>query len=121
MKRYIAPSRIIGMSDLSPRRTGLKAKIWIDHGGINRSVSHRNTPRVKIGLNNVWASVTISDNPKVLTASAHIKKSEWVAIQEGMNYVANNHQTFLKFYIDVDDSFDEEDFREELRRNGYYR
>lgn len=39
---------IFGMANLTSRKTGLSADIWSDHKGIERQVSHSNTPRIKI-------------------------------------------------------------------------
>lgn len=39
---------VFGMANLIPKKTGLAANIWSDHKGIERRVSHRGPPRMKI-------------------------------------------------------------------------
>lgn len=123
MNRVIKESfeNIFGMSDLNPKRTGLPIKIWADHGGINRKVSHSNTPRVKIGTNDFWEVYTIEETPKLKKSSGNIKKSDKDKIKAGVDYVGRNYDLFLKHYMDIDDSFDDDDLKEELRSRGDYK
>ena len=121
MERYVRPSRIIGMTDLNPKKTALPVVIWVDHNGISRSVSHRNTPRVKIGIDEAWASVTISSEPKVLTKSKNMKQSEWRAIQKGIDYIARNYDLFLKHYVDQTYDYDDDELKADLRTRGEYK
>lgn len=121
MKRLIRSSEdIFGMANLNPKRTNLPVIIWSDHGGIERSVSHRNTPRVKIGNKDYWVSVTISESPKIVARSSSIKKSEMEDIKQGIQYVARNYDLFLKHFQDTDFDFDDEDLFNSLRERGEY-
>lgn len=123
MKRIINTENVIfGMSDLNPRKTGLKVIIWADHSGINRQVSHSNTPRVKIGKNfESFVTVSIKDEPKIVGKSKGLKKSDMDAIQEGMKYVSRNRDLFLKHFQDTDGSYDDEDLYNDLRSRGDYK
>lgn len=70
MKKLINHDKtdIFGMSNLNPSKAGLgDIVIWSDHGGVTRSVSYRNTPRMKLTINDMSISITISDEPKVLS------------------------------------------------------
>ena len=122
MKKYIREEIIFGMSDLNPRKTGLNVIIWTDHSSVNRFVSHKNTPRVKIGKNfQEFVTVSIAENPKILGKSKGLKKSDMNSIYEGIDYVKRNADLFLKHYNDTDGSYDDEDLYSDLRRRGEYR
>lgn len=118
MKKLVRIS-IFGMANINPKKSGLPVVIWADHGGISRNVSN-NKPRVKIGNNNYWASVSISPDPEILSISSNIKKSELDAIVQGIDYLARNCDIFLKHYNDIDFSFDDEDLYAALRDRGEY-
>lgn len=122
MKRFLHEEVIFGMSDLNPCKTGLSVIIWADHSGVNRPVSHKNTPRVKIGKNfQEFATVSIEANPRILGRSKNLKKSDTKAIREGMDYVGKNHDLFLKHFMDTDGSYDDENLYEDLRSRGDYK
>lgn len=112
---------IFGMANLTCRKTGLSADIWSDHKGIERQVSHSNTPRIKITTKNGSASLTIEPNPVIKAKSRHLKKSDIDAINEAKDYVGRNYDLFLKHYYDVDDVFDDEDLFQALRERGEYK
>lgn len=126
MKRVILNSLrrnqedIFGMANLNPFKSGLSVIIWSDHSGVRRNVSHSGTPRIKIGTNKDWVSVTISSRPVIKAKSGHIKKSVMDKIDEGIDYVARNYDLFLKHYNDIDFSFDDEDLFQALRERGEY-
>ena len=111
---------IFGMANLNPKKTGLSVIIWSDHAGITANRPH-NDPRVKIGNANGQVSVSIEPQPKILAKSKNLKKSDMVAIQEGINYVGRNYDLFLKHFMDTDFSFDDEDLFNALRKRGEYK
>lgn len=108
------------MANLVPKRTGLSVEIWADHKGESRNKIDK-VPRVKIGTNEYQVSVSISSVPELLARSKYIKQSEMKKIKEAMDYVAKNADIFLKHYLDKDDSFDDTDLVEELRKRGFYK
>lgn len=112
---------IFGMANLNPQRSNLPVIIWSDHAGCERKVSHRGTPRIKLGTKDYSVSVTIEPNPIIKAKSGKIKKSEMDKIQQGMDYVGRNYDLFLKHYNDTDFSFDDEDLFNALRERGEYR
>ena len=122
MKRYIKTASIFGMANLNPQKSGLgNIIIWADHSGITRSASHRNTPRVKLGIDEDSISVSISPEPKVLAKSSKVTSKDVAKFRPGIEYVARNWDIFLKHYTDVDFSFDDEDLFNALRSKGEYR
>ena len=77
---------VFGMANLPAKRTGLSADIWSDHKGIERSVSHRGTPRIKISVGSYMVSVTIESTPVIKAESKHSTKSQKSAVKEAMKY-----------------------------------
>lgn len=122
MKRHIRnEDSIFGMANLNPQKSGLPVVIWADHAGVQRYVSHNNIPRVKIGIDDHWVSVSISADPKILAQSNNIPANIMSKIQEGIEYVKRNYDVFLKHYMDTDFSFDDEDLFNELRDRKQYK
>ena len=112
---------VFGMANLPAKRTGLSADIWSDHKGIERSVSHRGTPRIKISVGSYMVSVTIESTPVIKAESKHGSKSQKAAVKEAMKYIGRNYDIFLKHYNDVNDEFDDEDMFNALRERGEYK
>lgn len=108
------------MANLTPKRTGLSVQIWADHLGFKRNKKDK-YPRVKLGKDNVSISISISENPIVFAKSGKIKKSDEDDFREGEKYIAKNSDIFLKHYFDEDDSFDDDDLKQELKLRGYYK
>lgn len=108
------------MANLTPKRTGLNVQIWADHSGFKRNKKDK-YPRVKLGKDNVSISISISEHPVVLVKSGKIKKSDENDFLEGEKYIAKNSDIFLKHYFDEDDSFDDDDLKQELKLRGYYK
>lgn len=120
MKKLMRSGYIFGMANLNPKKTNLGLVIWADHSGISRKVSHRNTPRVKIGNNEFNVSVLISEKPVILEQSRKLKASEENKLADALEYVARNYDLFLKHYFDTDFNFDDEDLFNALRERGEY-
>jgi hypothetical protein len=113
---------VFGMALLNPKKSGLSAVIWSEHSGILRKTSHDKIPRVIIGWHgDLYVSVTINDIPEIILKSREIKDSEISAIREGIEYVAKNHDIFLKHYMDTDESFDDDDMFTALRERSEYK
>lgn len=108
------------MANLTPKRTGLNVQIWADHSGFKRNKKDK-YPRVKLGKDDASISISISENPVVLAKSGKIKKSDENDFMEGEKYIAKNSDIFLKHYFDEDDSFDDDDLKQELKLRGYYK
>lgn len=121
MKRFIRNNEnVFGMANLNPSKSGLPVIIWAEHDGVSRNNTH-NEPRVKVGKDKYWISISISENPKILAKSSNIKKSEMDKLEECIEYVARNHDIFLKHFNDTDFNFDDEDLFNALRQRGEYR
>lgn len=113
MKKLIRNDEILGMCNLVPKRTGLKVNIWADHKGVLRNVRH-NTPRVKISYGEYSISVSIEEDPKILSKSNKIPNSVMTKLNEGIKYVSDNYSSFLKHFNDTDDDFDDVELFREL-------
>lgn len=124
MKKYVNSSKqyIFGMANIVPRRSGIPVDIWSDHAGTIRQVSHRDTPRVKVGYNGDEISISIEPQPRILAPKTKkFSASVMKKLQEGIDYVGRNYDLFLRHYLDTDDSFDDEDLFNALRQRGEYR
>lgn len=121
MKRLITDkSDIFTMSNLSPKRTGLKCYIWIDDTGSSRNTKH-NTPRVKISKDDYEISVSIDENPKILAKNKDIPHSVMKYMKESMEYVSKVHDILLKYFKDGGINYDTQDMFYELRDRGYFK
>ena len=124
MKRYIKSKEehIFGMANITPRRSGVPADLWSDHGGISRQVSHNHTPRVKVAYQDNEISISIEAQPKILAPKGKkIPGSAMKYLQTGIDYVGRNYDLFLKHYMDTDDSFDDQDLFEALRERKEFK
>lgn len=122
MKKLLHQDNIFGMANLNPQRSGLhNIIIWSEHGGVSRKVSHNNTPRVKLGINEAKITVSISPEPKILARNKYVKKGMLSKFQPGIEYVARNYEIFLKHFNDTSFEFDDEDMFEALRSKGEYK
>ena len=122
MKRtMLSQEEIWGMSNLNPKRTNLPVIIWTDHNGVNRAVSHRESPRIKITKDDYSISVSIEAEPRILAYTNDIPINVMKELRKGIEYVARNYDIFLKHYLDSDFSFDDDDLKDELRRRGEYK
>lgn len=111
---------VFGMANLVPKKTGLTVNIWSEHSGVLRKVNH-NVPRVKIGTRDEYVSVSIEQNPRILTKTSNIKHSVMKGIEEAVLYVARNYDLFLKHYNDITDDFDDEELFTSLRKRNQFK
>ena len=104
--RIIEESEILmEMTNLSPKRTGLKVAIWSDGDGKSRNKKDK-LPRVKIGTNDYEVSVSIEKEPKILAQT---------------KYISKNYDLFLKHYESSYDDFDDNDLFDALRERGDFK
>ena len=123
MKRWIHREDIMAMANVNKRRTGLNVNIWSDGQGCTRNKPDV-VPRVKLVQDNNSVSVSISANPEVLAPKSWRKKfkQSFVSdVEDGMKYVARNHDLFWKHYMDTDLSFDDSDLFDSLKERGDYK
>ena len=120
--RYSELSEVFGMANLVSKKLNLPVTIWSEHKGILRSKPDA-IPRAKVETvdGTTAYSVSLEPDPKILAKSKNITKSQEKALELGRLYVGRNYETFLKHYNDIDDSFDDEDFFNELRYKGEYK
>ena len=112
---------VTGMANLTTKRSGLPADIWSEHKGIQRQVSHKFTPRVKVRGKGYEASISIERVPIIKAASKKLTHSESKDLKDCMDYVGRNYDLFLKHFYDEDDEFDDEDLFDALRSRGEYK
>ena len=122
MKRVIVGSSVFGMANLVPEETGLSCDIWSDHKGIQRTVSHFNTPRVKITKGSYEIAVSIEPNPRILASSKNIPTNVMKKMKEAMKYVGRNYDLFLRHYSDDDkNEFTDLKLFRELAKRGEFK
>lgn len=108
------------MTNLTPKRTGLKVVIWSEQQGFTRNKPD-NEKRFKIDGNDFSLSLSLEEKPKILAQSGKIKQSDKSAIKEAIDYVARNLDLFLKHYNSTPFEFDDDDLKEALRERGDYK
>lgn len=111
---------LMGMANLSPKRTNLQATIWSDNNGAKRNKKDK-SPRVKIGTSDSEVSVSIEKEPKILAQTKNIKQSDMKKIKDAMKYVGRNYDLFLKHYNSSSDVFDDYDLFQALAERGDYK
>ena len=111
---------LIEMANLSPKRTGLKVRIWAESRGVERNKPD-NSPRVILQLGDKSMSISIEPKPKILAKSRNIKKSDLSSFNDAILYIGRNSDLFLKHYNDTSDEFDDEDLFLALRERGEYK
>lgn len=111
---------LIEMANLSPKRTGLKVRIWAESRGVERNKPD-NSPRVKLQLGDKSMSISIEPSPKILAKSRNIKKGDLSSFNDVILYVGRNSDLFLKHYNDTSDEFDDEDLFLALKERGDYK
>ena len=111
---------LIEMANLSPKRTGLKVRIWAESRGVERNKPD-NSPRVKLQLGDKSMSISIEPKPKILAKSRNIKKGDLSSFSDAILYVGRNSDLFLKHYNDTSDEFDDEDLFLALKERGDYK
>ena len=111
---------LIEMANLSPKRTGLKVRIWAESRGVERNKSD-NSPKVILQLGDKSMSISIEPKPKILAKSRNIKKSDLSSFNDAILYVGRNSDLFLKHYNDTSDEFDDEDLFLALKERGEYK
>lgn len=119
--RLITENEILmGMANLSPKRTNLQATIWSDNNGAKRNKKDK-SPRVKIETSDSEVSVSIEKEPKILAKTKNIKQSDMNKIKDAMKYVGRNYDLFLKHYNSSSDVFDDYDLFQALVERGDYK
>ena len=125
MKKLIRTNKdaIMAMANINKKRTGLHVNIWSDGQGCLRNKPDK-LPRVKLDIGDASISVSISDHPVVLAPKnwlSKFKQSEIDSFEEGIEYVARNHDLLLKHYMDTDGSFDDFDLFNALKLRGEFK
>lgn len=111
---------LIEMANLTPKRTGLKVRIWAESRGVERNKPD-NAPRVKLQLGDKSMYISIESKPKILAKSRNIKKSDMLSFNDAILYVGRNSDLFLKHYNDTSDEFDDGDLFLALKERGDYK
>ena len=103
---------------ITGKYTGLKVDIWSKWCGDEE-------PTIIIGNidknNNYLIIATISPIPNILDQTPNIPNEQMENILEGLNYIARNHDLFLKHYIDPTGQFSDDELLEELAKRGDYK
>lgn len=120
MKRLFYFDDVLSMTNLVPRRTGLKCNVFIDDSGNSRHAKH-GKQQVKIVEDEHRISVSISPAPEILAQTANIPHSVMKHMQQAMEYVARNCDLLLKCYDNDGAEYDVSDFLDDLRSRGDFK
>ena len=123
MKRVVySMYNIFGMANLNPNKSGLgNIVIWSDHSGVLRNLKHHE-PQIKLTIDDMSIAISISEHPKVLSKSHSVSsKAKLAEFGKGIDYVARNHDIFLKHFNDTKFEFDDECLFQALRDRGDYK
>lgn len=112
---------VFGMTNLNPQKAGLSSIVIRSlHGGIFRATPGENVPWVKMDKGDLSISISISEDPKVLSMNKNVALDNLSEFQPGIEYVARNYDIFLEHYNDTSFAFDDEDLFRALRDRGEY-
>lgn len=111
---------LIEMANLTPKRTGLNVVIWSEQNGESRNKSD-NIPRFKIMGKDYSLSCSLEKTPRILAKSGKIKHTDKKDIDDALNYVSRNLDLFLKHFNTSAFEYDDDDFKEDLRKRGEYK
>ena len=120
MKRLVYFDDVFSMTNLVPRRTGLKCNVWIDDSGRSRHAKH-DKPRVIIVEGKYEISVSISPTPQILAQTGNIPHSVMKHMQQAMGYVARNCDLLLKCCNNDGTEYDVSDLLDDLRSRGDFK
>ena len=81
------------MATITPQRSGIPYKIWLDPMGVTRGNEHTFSPRLKIEVDGKFIPVEISDNPQIPNS---VKKT---GIKEPKKF--NEVQDYIRAYEDI--------------------
>ena len=65
--------------------------------------------------------VSLEENPKILAKSGKIKHSDIKDIEDAIDYVCRNLDLFLKHFKMSAFEYDDDDFKDDLRKRGEYK
>lgn len=81
------------MATITPQRSGIPYKMWLDPMGVTRGNEHTFSPRLKIEVDGKFIPVEISDNPQIPNS---VKKT---GIKEPKKF--NEVQDYIRAYEDI--------------------
>ena len=113
-------SMLFEMANIVRSKSGLDVDIWSEHRGIERNVPH-SLPRIKLSTSDTSIVISIEPQPKLLALSNISEKDAKRIFSKGIRYVGDNYDLFMKHYMDLDDSFDDEMLFAALREKGVYK
>ena len=108
------------MTNLTPKRTGLNVIILSEQNTEIKNESSKE-PKFKIIGKDYSISYSLVENPKILAKSGKIKHSDIKDIEDAIDYVCRNLDLFLKHFKMSAFEYDDDDFKDDLRKRGEYK
>lgn len=108
IKLIIEEQRLVEMSNLVKRKTGLPVNIWVDDVGIDRDVEH-NLPRIKVQNDTAdrrqsdGFELSIENDPKILSSTCKLSSKDFQAVR---SFVIKYKQALIDHWnqdIDIED------------------
>lgn len=92
------------MATITPQRSGIPYKIWLDPMGVTRGNEHTFSPRLKIEVDGKFIPVEISDNPQIPNSVKKTGVKEPKKFDEVQDYIRAYEDIMLAhFYGKIDD------------------
>ena len=113
----LSKESLFEMTNLTPRKTGLKVIIWSEQNGEDINKEDK-LPGFKIEGKDFELSYSLEENPKELARSGKIKQSDEKNIKEAVQYISRNLDLFLKHYNSTPFDYDDDHLKDDLRKRG---
>lgn len=92
------------MATITPQKSGIPYKIWLDPMGVTRGNEHTFSPRLKIEVDGKFIPVEISDNPQIPNSVKKTGVKEPKKFDEVQDYIRAYEDVMLAhFYGKIDD------------------
>lgn len=108
------------MTNLTPKRTGLNVIILSEQNTEIKNESSKE-PKFKIIGKDYAIYYSLEEKPKILEKSGKIKHSDIKDIEEAIDYVCRNLDLFLNHFKMSAFEYDDDDFKDDLRKRGEYK
>ena len=95
MLKIYCKEPLFEMAKLTPEESKLHYTIWLDSAGIARNTPHKNTPRVKLTLDNISIPVKVNDTAEL----AHDKDAKYPHISETLKFITKTSHIIRNHYF----------------------
>ena len=100
--------------NITSQITGLKVNIWSIHNGNKEHLYYK--PKIKIGQEKSYLIVVLEESPIIIYQTLDMTEVELETCKEGLRYVVDNIDIFIKHYQDQKNKFNDNDLINELKK-----